>query len=206
MTEPLATAQPLPQPGSDKVVALAQFVGLVVAYYGSPTCPCGRKLVRWKLFPAVFMTLALGKLHGHVLVLRCFHCNTAHAGAWCRQDVGASSSFPDMFHHPICALARWSAPRWFFATPQVVWEGALWACPLHCIARGGMSLTAATFFYQRLWPHTLQDTMYATRPTSAPRLCVVMLTRSTLNMSLCSGVHIASCRWYSRPHHCASDF
>ena len=80
--EPLATAQPLPLRGSDMIVALAQFAGPVVAYVGSPTCPCGRKLARWKLLPAVFMTLATGKLHGDFLVLRCFHCNTAYAGAW----------------------------------------------------------------------------------------------------------------------------
>ena len=90
--EPLATAQPLPLPGSDKIAALAQYAVPVVANVGSPTCPCGRKLVRWKRLPAVLMTLATGKLHGHVLVLRCFHCKAAHAGAWCWKDVGESSS------------------------------------------------------------------------------------------------------------------
>ena len=48
-----------------------------------------------------------------------------------------SSSFPEGFYHPICSLARWSAPRWFSAIPEVVWEGALLAYLLHCIARGG---------------------------------------------------------------------
>ena len=204
--EPLATAQPLPLPGSDKFVALAQFAGPVVAYAGSPTCPCGRKLVRWRVLPAVFMTLATGKLHGHVLVLRCFHCNTAYAGAWCWTDVGDSSSFPDGYHHPICSLARWYAPLWFFAIPQVVWEGALLAYLLHCVACGGMSLTAATIVYQKLWLHTLQDTVYATRPKFVHKRCVVMLTWSTLKMILRSGVHFASFRLYWRPHHCATDF
>ena len=92
--EPLATAQPLPLPGSDNIVALAHFAGLVVAYVGSPTCPCGRQLVRWKLLPAVFMTLATGKLHGYVLVMPCFHCNTAHAGAWRWKDVGGKQQLP----------------------------------------------------------------------------------------------------------------
>ena len=134
--EPLATAQPLPLPGSDKIAALAQYAVPVVANVGSPTCPCGRKLVRWKRLPAVLMTLATGKLHGHVLVLRCFHCKTAHAGAWCWKRCWGKQQFPDGFHLPICSLARWSAPRWFCSIPQVVWEGALLAYLLRCRARG----------------------------------------------------------------------
>ena len=65
-TRPFAAAQPLPAPGFGQVATLSQFAGPVVPYADTLNCKCERRLVRWKLLPAVFLTLAAGLVHGHV--------------------------------------------------------------------------------------------------------------------------------------------
>ena len=162
--------------------------------------------MRWKLLPAVFLTLAAGLLHGHVLVLRCFRCKTAHAGPWVWNDVEENANFPAGFHHPRCALQEWTNSRWFFATPQIVWESTLLSYFFNCIARGGMSLTAAAWVYNKLWISTMKNTMYTDRGSYVKKLCVAILTWSTLSLLLGSGLEISAFTWHLRPHHVSTDF
>ena len=203
---PFAVAQPLPAPGLEQVATLNQFAGPVVPYADTLDCKCGRRLLRWKLLPAVFLTLAAGLVHGHIMVLRCFHCCTAHAGVWCWDSVPEAGIFPAGFHHPRCTLRTWPPTRWFFVSPQVVWEEVLLVYFLHCLARGGMSLTAASFVYDQLWHSTMVGTLYATRTHFVSKLCVALLTWSTLRMMMRSGLDICTFTWYLRPHHVAPDF
>ena len=205
-TRPFAAAQPLPAPGFEQVATLSQFAGPVVPYAGTLDCTCGRRLVRWKLLPAVFLTLAAGLVHGHTLVLRCFHCHAAHAGVWCWDSVPEVGIFPAGFHNPRCTLRTWPPTRWFFATPQVVWEEILLVYFLHCLARGGMSLTAASFVYDQLWHPTMVGTMYAIRPNFVSKLCVALLTWSVWRMMMRSGLDIGDFKWYLRPRHVSTDF
>ena len=76
---------------------------------------------------------------------------------------------------------------------------------LHCLARGGMSLTAASFVYDQLWHSTMVGTLYATRTNFVSKLCVALLTWSTLRMMMRSGLDICTFTWYLRPH-VAPDF
>ena len=95
---------------------------------------------------------------------------------------------------------------WFFATPQVVWECTLLNYFLHCVARGGMSLTAAAFVYSQLWGNTMQGTMYSLRTHFVSKLCMALVTWSSLKLILRSGLDICSFTWYLRPHHESADF
>lgn len=116
-----AAIQPLPSPGIQQVAALTPFAMPSVPCASSLTCKCGRRLVRWKLLPAMFLTLAAGLLNGRDLMLRCCRCKTAHAGCWCWKSVEESGIFPGCFHLPKCVLHEWPSCLWISATPQMVW-------------------------------------------------------------------------------------
>jgi hypothetical protein len=186
--------------------ALVAHPGPWIPYAADPVCTCGRDLVRWRVGSAVVFTLASGMLRGTVVYLRCFSCKAVYAGNWRWDNVPESCPWPDGFHSPRCVHSGHADKRWFFATPQVVWEISLLHWLLGCVARGGMTHTAIFVVYNRLWSHTMTGTMYAERSHFVNKLCVVMLVWGTLCLIRGSGVSLHDFVWYLRPHHTASDF
>ena len=167
--EPLATAQPLPLLGSDK-----------------DSCPCA---VCWPCRGRRW--LANVPLRSEVGALGTIPCRTHDAGNW--QIAWARSGAAVL---PLQNCSCWGLVLEKMlgkaAVPRRVSSSDLLSCPVVCssmvlfYSTGGvgrcfvgllvalqgtwsMSLTAATFMYQRLWVHTLQDTMYARRPNFVSR-------------------------------------
>ena len=146
---------------------------------------CGRPLVRWRLLPTTFFTLAAGLRPGHVVCLRWYSCKTVFAGCWKLPDVADDSLFPDGFHAPVLACASLKECRWFFATPQVIFEIPLLHYTLGLLARGGISFTAFTVVYTGMWLASMQGTMYMYRTKFLQKLEVTI--RMTLLFSVFLG-------------------
>ena len=113
---------------------------------------CNETLCRWRLAPIVFLTLKRGQCTGDTIFMRCFRCGSVYGGRWHWPSVPEDSRFPESFHRPyLMPYAGRSVERWFYATPQLVWETVLLQFLLGCMARGGMSLTSISDVYHSLW-------------------------------------------------------
>jgi hypothetical protein len=166
---------------------------------------CGKALVRWRLLPAVFFTIASGLRRGQVVCLKCYTCNTVYAGCWKWLQVLDSSNFPDGFHKPLLVSTS-LRHRWFFATPQVVVEFTLLAYLLGLLARGGISFTAFAVVYIGLWSSSMQGTMYMQRTHFLQKLELNIIAYASVLMFAESGLDVRDFIWHLRPHHEADDF
>ena len=115
-------------------------------------------------------------LTGQVLFLRCFFCKRVYGGRWRWDNVPENSAFPNGFHHPRLATAQRHPSKWFYATPQIVWEVHLVVFIFSVVARGGLSLTATFEVYKRLWCSGMAQSMYAHRQHFIAKLTVALLT------------------------------
>jgi hypothetical protein len=168
---------------------------------------CGRALVRWRLLPAVFLTIASGLRRGHVVCLKCYTCNSVYAGCWKWLQVLDCSNFPDGFHKPLLASTSTSlGHRWFFATPQVVVEFTLLAYLLGLLARGGVSFTAFAVVYTGMWSASMRGTMYMQRTHFLQKLELNVIAYASVLMFAESGLDVKDFIWHLRPHHEADDF
>lgn len=176
------TVIPLVPPHLPAPPVVARCVSQWVPYCAAGVCTCGEALRRWKSADAHFFTLSAGLVVGQVVFLRCFACKAVYGGHWRWDDVPEDSQFPAGFHRPRCVHTPRSSGRWFFATPQIVWEEALLTFLLGCLARGGMSHTAVFCVCNLLWSATLADTMYANRTHFVSKLCVALLSWASLRL------------------------
>ena len=96
--------------------------------------------------------------------------------------------------------------RWFFATPQIVFEITLLEYLIGLIARGGLSFTAFAVVYIALWSNSVAGTRYAHRTNFLGVLEVVIIVYGAILMFRESGVAFQSLELYLRPHHHANDF
>jgi hypothetical protein len=167
---------------------------------------CRQPLVRWKVLPSTFFTLARGVRPGNVVCLRCPTCAAVFAGCWKWPKVHEDSRFPEGFHTPVLASTACAGSRWFFATPQVVFEVTLLSYLLGLLARGGISFTAFAVVYQGLWRPSLQGTMYAQRTHFLQKLELNIITFAAILMFAESGLDVQSFAWRLRPRHEATDF
>ena len=96
--------------------------------------------------------------------------------------------------------------RWFFATPQIVFDITLLEYLIGLIARGGLSFTAFAVVYIALWSNSVAGTRYAHRTNFLGVLEVVIIVYGAILMFRESGVAFQSLELYLRPHHHANDF
>ena len=202
---PWASCVPINKPALPSW-ALASSCAEWAGYTGSKHCSCGAILHRWRDAPASFMTLSRGMLQGKVIFLRRFPCRAVYGGRWCWSDVPEESAFPSGFHQPRLRGDAAHPTRWFFVTPQVCWDKDLLTFLLGCVARGGMSLTAAFEVYHRLWGFTLKETQYAQRTHFLAKLEVALMVWACTSIIDKSPVDVSEFVWMLRPHHVAKDF
>lgn len=163
-------------------------------------CQCGRLLSRWRSCPAVFFTLSQGLLRGHVLFLRCFHCQAVYAGDWRWGQVPESSIFPEGFHRPTANQGSGNGRRrWFFAAPQVCWEVHLLTFLLGCLARGGMSCSAVFDVYTSLWQATMRGTQFEHRSHFINKFTMAILAWAVLRLLRDRGLPFLHFAWHLRP-------
>jgi len=167
---------------------------------------CGKRLVRWRLLPAIFFTLACGARSGNVVCLRCCSCKSVYAGCWKWLQVQDGSDFPNGFHAPLLTSSAVAGGRWFFATPQVVCECVLLAYFLGFVARGGLSFTAIAVVYEALWSASLKNTQYRHRTHLLQKLELNVLVFASVQILCESGIDYSSFVWHLRPHHMGADF
>ena len=167
---------------------------------------CGKACVRWRLLPARFFTLAAGLTHGQVVCVRCYTCSSVYAGCWKWPRVPENSHFPDGFHSPVFTSSSCLQRRWFFATPQVIFEVKLLSYVLGLLARGGISFTAFAIVYTGIWSSSMQNTMYMARTHFLIKLEIVIIVYASVMMFADSGVGLEEFVWHLQPHHVANDF
>ena len=169
-------------------------------------CNCGKRLVRWRLLPATFFTLAYGVRSGNIVCLRCLSCKSVYAGCWKWLQVQDDSDFPNGFHAPLLTSTALAGGRWFFATPQVVFECVLLAYFLGFVARGGLSFTAIAVVYEAVWSASLKNTQYRHRTHFLQKLELNVIVFASVQIFWESGIDFSSFVWHLRPHHLGADF
>ena len=136
----------------------------------------------------------------------CDDCWSVYAGCWKWTNVPEAAKFPDGFHQPSLMTADCLQRRWFFATPQVIFEVNLLQYLIGLVARGGLSFTAFAVVYIGLWLNSVAGTKYGQRTHFLSVLEVVMIVYGAILMLLESGVPFQTFTWHLRPHHQANDF
>lgn len=167
---------------------------------------CGKALVRWRLSPASFFTLASGMRRGTVMFFKCYKCGSVYGGCWKWLKVQDKSKFPDGFHAPALASTAGLAQRWFFATPQIVFEVVLLQYLLGLTSRGGVSFTGFAAVYSHIWFSTMQGTMYLQRTHFLQKIEMNVIVFAAVAMFRESGMDLRDFLWHLRPHHEANDF
>ena len=116
------------------------------------------------------------------------------------------ADFPAGQHAPILVSPWCAENRWFFATPQAVFEVSLLTYLQGLLSRGGLSFTAFAIVYQGMWAGSMTGTMYAHRTHLVQRLEVAIIAAGAMQMFMESGLDARDFVWTLRPRHEASDF